>query len=373
MRQVSFPGSAGDTLSGRLDLPPDGKPIGCALFAHCFTCSKDLHAARNISRALTQQRIAVLRFDLAGLGRSEGEFADTDFSSNIEDLVAAAGFMEREWEAPAILIGHSLGGAAIICAAERIPSARGVVTIGAPFDPRHEEALRDLSRALLIFHSPVDQTVGIENAAGIYTAARHPKSFVSLDQADHLLTDERDSCYVGRMIAAWAERYLPAPPPPTLAELREGFRVVTRTGSEGFRTEIMADHHGLVADEPVAIGGADTGPTPYDLLMAGLGACTGMTLQMYARRKKWPLESATVHLRHNRMHAEDCESCEEQDDARMDRIQRVIEVSGALDEEQRARLLEIADRCPVHRTLEVGVRIETTAGDGGSGEERGAD
>ena len=405
LQQVSFSGGSGATLAAQLDLPPDGEPIACALFAHCFTCSKDLHAARNISRALTQQRIATLRFDFTGLGRSEGEFADTDFSSNVEDLVAAAAYMEREWEAPALLIGHSLGGAAVICVAERIPSARATVTIGAPFDPwhasglfaeshdeierkgeatvtigerpfrvrkqlldslratRHEEALRDLDRALLIFHSPVDQTVGIENAARIYTAARHPESFISLDQADHLLTDERDSCYVGRMIAAWVERYLPAPSPPTLAELHEGFRVVTRTGSEGFRTEIMADHHGLVADEPVAIGGADTGPTPYDLLMAGLGACTGMTLQMYARRKKWPLESATVHLRHNRIHAEDCESCEEQDDARMDRIQRVVEITGALDEAQRARLLEIADRCPVHRTLEAGVRIETTLGE----------
>jgi len=399
-QRITFPGANGGQLSARLSLPPDGEVVACALFAHCFTCSKDLKPVVNISRALTQQRIAVLRFDFTGLGESEGDFADTTFSSNIEDLVAAAEYLGREFEAPSILVGHSLGGAAVLQAASRIESVRAVATIAAPFDPIHvkhlfegsldeieehgeaevllagrrftvgrqfvrdldghrmEEAIAGLGRPLLVFHSPVDQTVGIDNAALIFKAARHPRSFVSLDDADHLLLDERDSLYVGSVLAAWASRYIQAPPEPETREaLRRDNAVAVRTAAGAFRTEILAHGHSLIADEPAAVGGENLGPTGYDLLAAALGACTTMTLRMYADRKKWPLQEAVVRLRHSRIHVEDEERCDEAD-ARLDRIERELTLVGPLDDEQRARLREIADRCPVHRTLSAGVRID---------------
>ncbi|MFQ5679904.1 MAG: alpha/beta fold hydrolase [Gemmatimonadota bacterium] len=398
--KLGFPGAAGERLVGRLDLPADGAPHAYALFAHCFTCSKDLKAAVNLSRALAGARIAVFRFDFTGLGESEGDFADTNFSSNVEDLVAAARFLEREHGPPAILVGHSLGGAAVIRAAAEVPSARAVATIGAPCDPAHirhhltgsleeieergeaeitlagrsfrirrhfledleetrmREAIADLGRALLIFHSPVDQVVGIENAARIYEAARHPKSFISLDGADHLLTRRADSLWTGRVLAAWASRYVEAPEegPPRAAD-REG-GVVVRTGRSGYRTAILAGGHPLVADEPLAVGGTDEGPTPYDLLAASLGACTSITLRMYADRKGWPLEEIRVRLAHRKVHAEDERQCESEP-ARMDEIRRTITLEGELEAVQRARLMEIADRCPVHRTLEAGVCVVT--------------
>ena len=398
---ITFPGAHGDALSARLSLPVDGKVRACARVAHGFTCSKDLRAAGNISRALTQRAIAVMRFDFTGLGESEGDFAETTFPTNVEDLVAAAEFMQSRYEAPAILVGHSLGGAAVLQATARIPSIRAVATIGAPFDPGHvknlfvdalddieargsadvvlggrrftvsrefvrdlegqrvEETIGSLDRPLLIFHSPVDETVGIENAALIYKAARHPKSFVSLDDADHLLSETADSLYVGAVLAAWAGRYLkPGDEPDTRDAHRTGDRVVARTGTERFRTEILARGHDIIADEPRAVGGRDLGPTPYDLLAAALGACTSMTLRMYADRKDWPLEEAIVRLKHSRIHSED-EERDEDGEARLDRLDRRLELVGPLDGEQRARLLEIADRCPVHRTLSAGVRIDT--------------
>ncbi len=406
--RVTFPGAHGDELSARLSLPPDGDVVACALFAHCFTCSKDLKPVVNISRALTQQRIAVLRFDFTGLGESEGDFADTTFTSNVEDLEAAAAYMAREVEAPSILIGHSLGGAAVLQAARRIESARAVATIGAPFDPKHvkhlfsgsleeiesrgeaevvlagrrfrvgrafvedlaehrmEETIRELGRPLLIFHSPVDRVVGVENAQRVYEAARHPKSFVSLDRADHLLLDEADSHYVGVVLAAWAGRYLDTSPDAEIEaeEAPEG-RLTTRTGAGAFRTEVVARGHALLVDEPRSVGGEELGPTPYDLLLAALGACTSMTLRMYADRKGWPLEEAVVRLEHSKIHREDEERLEEED-ARLDRIDREIELIGPLDREEREQLVEIASRCPVHRTLDTGVRISTREEPGSS-------
>jgi uncharacterized OsmC-like protein/pimeloyl-ACP methyl ester carboxylesterase len=400
-RPLTFPGAHGAPLAGRLDLPPDGEPVAVALFAHCFTCSKNLNAVVNVARSLTAERIAVLRFDFTGLGESGGEFGDTTFSGNVADLVAAARFLDEQGMAPSLLIGHSLGGAAVIRAAAQLPSVRAVATIGAPSDPGHvakllgdsrgvieregmatvtlggrpftlrrellediaqarlDASLHDLGRALLVMHSPVDEVVPVDHARRIFDAARHPKSFVSLDDADHLLTRERDSRYAGRVIAAWGARYLPPAPEPTVEELvADGSVYAVNRGGAGFRTEVVAGGHGIVADEPVAVGGGGAGPTPYDLLLAALGACTGMTLRMYADRKGWPLEEVGVRLRHGKVHAIDEEHCDTRE-ARVDRIDRTVELDGPLSDEQRARLLEIADRCPVHRTLSAGVIVKT--------------
>ncbi|MEN8376204.1 MAG: bifunctional alpha/beta hydrolase/OsmC family protein [Gemmatimonadota bacterium] len=399
-RHLRFPGSTGAELAAILDLPADGEVDAYALFAHCFTCSKDLKAVVTIARTLVRERIGVLRFDFTGLGQSGGDFGDTTFSSNVGDLLAAAERLEREEGAPSILIGHSLGGAAVLQAAHRLPAVRAVATIGAPADPghvlRHVESSReeieangeatvriagrpfrigreflqdldadnmrasigDLGRALLVMHSPVDDVVGIDNAARIYEAARHPKSFVSLDTADHLLTEPADARYVAGVLAAWAGRYVA--PGVEAAEAEAVIPgVVTRTGSSGYRTEVVVGLHSLVADEPLSVGGTSEGPTPYDLLAAALGTCTGMTLRMYADRKGWPLEEVSVRLAHDRVHAQHGGACEDPKSC-LDRLRRDITLEGDLDQEQRARLMEIADRCPVHRTLEAGVRIDTT-------------
>lgn len=400
LKKLSFKNADGEVLAARLDLPVDGEPVAYALFAHCFTCSKNLKAVGHISRALTQRGIAVLRFDFTGLGESEGDFSDTNFSSNVADLLVAARFLEAHYEAPAILIGHSLGGAAVLQAAGQLESVTAVATIGAPYDPAHvkhlfdeaeseiekkgaatvqlggrpftikkqflddldahrvEERIRSLNRALLVFHSPVDQTVGIENAALIYQAAKHPKSFISLDQADHLLTDEADSVYVGAVLAAWAQKYVNLDRVKARLHPTEDNRVVVQIGSSGFRTDVFASGHALVADEPESVGGTNLGPTPYDLLNAGLGACTVMTLRMYADRKGWPLESVTARLKHAKVHADDCITCENKS-AKLDQIDREIELEGPLDVSQKKRLLEIADKCPVHRTLEGDIRVVT--------------
>jgi len=397
--KVMFAGALGEQLAARLDLP-EGPPRAYALFAHCFTCSKDVFAATRISAALAELGIGVLRFDFTGLGASGGDFANTNFSSNVDDLVAAAAYLRANHAAPAILIGHSLGGAAVIAAAAEVGEAVAVATIGAPADPAHvahhfaearpeieaageaevaiagrafrikkqflddiaaaklDDALGRLGKALLVFHAPLDAIVGIENAAAIFQAARHPKSFVSLDGADHLLSRRVDAAFVARVLEAWASRYLGEgeDAPAAIAGLeapapRGEEVVVAETGAGKFAQAVAVGRHRLRADEPKGSGGDDTGPGPYDYLLAGLGACTSMTLRMYAERKGWPLERVTVRLSHRKIHAEDCENCETKE-GKIDRVDRAIEIAGPLDEEQRARLLEIADKCPVHRTLE---------------------
>ncbi len=404
-RKVSFDNDEGHTLSGLMALP-ETTPRAYALFAHCFTCSKNLKAATNIARALADSGIAVLRFDFTGLGQSEGEFADTNFSSNVSDLLAAVRFLEQDYRAPEILVGHSLGGTAILQAAAAVPSAGAVATIGSPSEPGHVRhllagaeatlrdegcakvdlggrpftikqqflddlehhelpaAIRSLRRALLIMHAPLDDIVEIDNASALFANALHPKSFVSLDQADHLLTREEDSLYAGRVLAAWASRYLDADgadvasDPPDTGDYETAAR--TRTG--GFRTDILAGGHALVADEPSSVGGTDAGPSPYDLLAAALAACTSMTLRMYATHKKIGLESATVRVRHGKIHAEDCVDCEKSD-GRIDQFERELVLTGDLTQVQRQRMLEIADRCPVHRTLHGEVNVRTALAD----------
>lgn len=396
---LKFPGSRGGQLAARLE-SPDVTPTAYAIFAHCFTCSKDLKAATWISHELVERGIAVLRFDFTGIGESEGDFSETDFSSNLDDLVAAADFLRREREAPRLLVGHSLGGAAVIAAAERIPETLAIATIAAPSDTEHlrdklvriapelearDEAEVDLGgghsfrirrqllddlaedhiqgvlarlrRPLLLFHSPVDQVVGIEHAGRLFEAAKHPKSFVSLGMADHLLQDERDARHVGEVLGSWARRHLEGVQP-DLEEMPEPGRhgEVLVTEESGFVQTIRARKHRLVVDEPVEVGGTDTGPSPYELLLAALGACTSMTIRLYADRKKLPLEEVRVKLLHSKIHALDCAECETRD-GKIDQIERVIELVGPLTDEQRARLLEIANRCPVHRTLEAEIHI----------------
>lgn len=396
--RVTFTGTGGEVLAGRLDRP-DGAPRAVALVAHCFTCGKDSVAASRISKALTDLGIAVFRFDFTGLGESDGEFANATFSSNVADLVRAADHLRTIVAAPALLVGHSLGGAAVLAAAEEIPEARAIATIGAPADPAHvtglfgdardrieatgEETVRlagrsfrvrrefltdiarqpqarriaGLNRALLVLHAPGDEIVGIANARTIFDAARHPKSFVSLDDADHLLTRRADAAYAATVIATWADRYLPAEPDRSRrTRVEQGTVVVAETGTGPFTQRVQAGPHLLTADEPASVGGDDTGPTPYDLLLAALGACTSMTVRMYAQRKQWPLRSITVILRHSKIHARDVASS---GTGLLDHIERQVRLDGDLDADQRDRLLQIADKCPVHRTLRSEVVIDT--------------
>jgi putative redox protein len=402
--RFQFPGSEGQQLAAALELP-EGEPLAFALFAHCFTCGKDVLAAKRIAVALAAKGIAVLRFDFTGLGSSEGDFANSTFSSNVADLVRAAGHLRETRKAPAILIGHSLGGAAVLAAAGQIPEAKCVVTLAAPSDPAHvthllgdrindirkhgevevslagrpfrikreflddiaEHNLMDhvarLHKALLIMHSPTDDTVGIDNATRIFVAARHPKSFVSLPGADHLLSDRRDGMYAADVIAAWAERYLD-PAVEAVADPREEPRnvVVRETRKSKFQQTVSIGPHRLLADEPIVAGGEDSGPGPYDFVLAGLGACTSMTMRLYADRKSLPLQRVTVTLKHSKIHAEDCAECETKA-GMLDQIERTIAMEGALDAEQRGKLMEIADKCPVHRTLTSEIHIVTRAAD----------
>ena len=405
--KVEFVNAEGQALAGLLETPPQSVPIArYALFAHCFTCGKDIAAASRISRALAGRGIAVLRFDFTGLGNSDGDFANTNFSSNVQDLLAAAEALKEGYQAPALLIGHSLGGAAVLAAASQLDSVEAVVTIGAPATASHvrhlfgaaqaelEEAgeaeveigsrsfrvkrqllddldrycdashLRDLNRALLVFHAPLDQIVSIDEAAKIYQAAKHPKSFISLDQADHMLSNREDAEYVAETLIVWASRYLnlsrrefehsygTAPP------VESGEVLVTELDRK-FLRGLYTQNHQSMSDEPKPLGGRDLGPSPYDLLLMALGSCTSMTLRMYANQKSLELDSIEVRLRHDRVHADDCADCTEVA-GKIDRITRSLTLTGNLTDAQRLRLLEIADRCPVHRTLENEPVIITT-------------
>lgn len=398
LKNVSFKNRSDETIAGVLHQPDRGPARAYALFAHCFTCTKNIKAAVNISAALAEEGIAVLRFDFTGLGESSGEFADSHFSSNVGDLVDAANWMGENHEAPQILVGHSLGGTAVLAAAHEIASVAAVATIGAPADADHilkllendldtieangevqvklagrpftirkefvddirSQSVRDgiskLHRALLILHSPLDEIVSIEEAANIFTAAKHPKSFVSLDGADHMLTREMDSRYTGQLLAAWAARHIDAKPGIDYPEYKKEAVIAHAETGQGFLTAMNADGHHLIADEPLSYGGTDLGPSPYELLSAALACCTAMTLNMYARHKKLPVKSVTVETWHQKIHARDCANCETTV-AKIDQFDRRIHIDGELSLDQRERMLEIADRCPVHQTLHREVKI----------------
>lgn len=401
--KVYFDNGRGDRLAAYLDRPGNVDPSGYAVFTHCFTCHKNYKYVRNISHELTRHGLAVLRFDFTGLGESGGDFAVTNFATNIADIHAAVDYLSRNHAPPVLLLGHSLGGTAILAAAPAIPSRKAIVTINAPYEPAHlfhhfgdiekevtlhghaetaiggqryritrqlledlprhdlRSAIRELDCALLVMHAPQDDTVPVANATRIFEAARHPKSFVSLEGSDHLLSGSGDAEYVGGVIAAWTARYLdrsatPHPPEPDGAATDP--TVTVHIGAQHYTTEIHARGHVLTADEPLAAGGHDAGPNPYQLLTAALGACTAITLRMYADRKQWPLEGVTVTLRHDKVHDADCKDCPEKD-RKIDAFERLIALHGPLSDEQRRRLLEIADRCPVHRSLHEPVRVTT--------------
>ena len=397
--KVEFPGSQGENLSGLLELP-DTDPASFVLFAHCFTCGKDIAAASRIAKELVTLGFAVLRFDFTGLGNSDGDFANTNFSSNVQDLVLAAGYLRDQYKAPGLLIGHSLGGTAILKAAHEIPECKGVVTIGSPAGADHVskqfvcdidtierdgeatvqlagrsflvkkqfvDDIRDnkdtnvntLRKALLVLHSPIDSIVPIEQAEKIFVAAKHPKSFVSLDDADHLLSKKPDAQYAAKTIAAWASRYVSEQSAAQVQKLSNGHVLVSERDHR-FAQDVHSDSHHWIADEPSSVGGSNFGPDPYEHLLAALGTCTAMTMRMYADRKKWPVEHISIELNHSRDHGQDCAECDETN-PQIDIINRKISLSGSLDDEQRERILAIADKCPVHRTIHNKLVVKTEA------------
>lgn len=398
IQKVSFTNKDKEQLAGRLELPLNREPHNFVVFAHCFTCTKNLTAIKNVVRALTASGFGVLRFDFTGLGESEGDFENTNFSGNVEDLIEAANFLEQKYTAPSLIIGHSLGGAAAIFAAARIASIKAVAVINSPSSPSHvmhllkdskqeitkngkakvnlggidftikkqfvddilnkslAKVVHEFRKALLILHSPQDKIVNIENAEELYKVAHHPKSFVSLDGADHLLSKKEDSQYVGEVIAGWASRYVEIPP---RVNIKSESKVAASLNDESkFTTDLKLGDHSYLADEPTSFGGNNYGPSPYELLSAALAACTAMTIQMYAKRKEWEVENVSVHIDYTKDHAVDCKACEE-DSAKIDTFNRRIKLVGNLSEEKKQRLLEIADKCPVHKTLHTTTQIIT--------------
>lgn len=396
--KVTFRNKDGAELSGHLELPFNQDPHNFVLFAHCFTCNKNFFAVKNISRTMAKNGYGVLRFDFTGLGQSEGEFSESNFSGNIQDLLAAAAYLEENHKAPSLLIGHSLGGAAVLFAAKQLESVKAVTTIAAPSTTAHVQHLiqdsvaeiekngeakvniggrgfkikkqflddidqhkltsylSNFKKALLIMHSPQDEIVNIKNAEELYIEARHPKSFVSLDGAEHLLAGKKDAIYAAKVIASWASRYLEIPRkeiPETKADVVAGLEK-----DDGFTTSMKAGNHSFLADEPTKAGGKNYGPNPYQFLSSGLAACTSMTLQMYAKRKKWPLENVETHVYYSREHYVDGENYEEKN-SKIDTFKREIKLYGALEDKQKQRLLEIADRCPVHKSLTSETQITT--------------
>ena len=391
LQKVIFENKEGQSLVGKLELPANQHPHNFAIFAHCFTCNKNLAAVRNIGKALTSNGFGVLRFDFTGLGESEGDFGDTNFSGNVEDLIAAADYLNDNYSAPTLIIGHSLGGAAAIYAAAQVNSIKAVATIGAPSNPKHvqrllqssvdeikkngkaivnlsgrdftikkqflddlerntlSETVKNLRKPILIMHSPQDNTVGIKNAEEIYMAAHHPKSFISLDGADHLLMNKKDSIYAGEVISGWAKRYLNITDSEDLPKTKHQV-IASLDFDDGFTTAMKVGNHYMTADEPTSYGGNDFGPSPYELVSAGLSACTAMTLQMYTKRKGWHIDNVEVHTSYSKTHALDCGDCESAN-AKIDTFHREIKITGDFDDKQLERLLQIADKCPVHKTL----------------------
>lgn len=399
IQNLTFPNASGEQLSAKLYLPLDEHPRYFALFAHCFTCSKNFKAVSTISDTLSQLGVAVLSFDFTGLGNSEGKFSTTGFSSNVSDLIAASHFLAENYSAPQLLIGHSLGGAAVIFAAAKLDTVEALVTIGAPSSPEHvkhlfseeldeieekgkakvniggrpfilsrefvedlesqnlEEVLHEMRKALLILHSPQDLIVEIANAAELYQAAHHPKSFVSLDGADHLLSDAEESSYAAEVISAWSKKYFPNSRPENDVK---GHQVKVRLAGDNYTTEVLTPFHHLIADEPESVGGRNLGPTPYDLLMASLGTCTAMTLKMYSERKGWKWKEVVVYLNHEKVHQEDCAGVEKSKGGKISKFTRWIEIHAEqLTEEMKEKALEIAEKCPVHKTLHEPIEVET--------------
>ena len=402
IRKVSFKNKNNEDLAGRLELPKNRQPHNFVIFAHCFTCNKNFNSTRIISRALADAGFGVLRFDFTGLGESEGDFENTNFSGNVDDLVKAAEYLKENFMAPTLLVGHSLGGAAVIFAAAAIPSVKAVAIINSPSDPAHvrkllksstseindtgksvinlggsdftikKQFLEDLEnkplteivnhfgKALLILHTPQDTVVNISNAGDIFKAARHPKSFVSLDGADHMLSKKEDAQYAGNIISGWAARYLYIPKEEEVSSSKDVAASLDR--EDKFTTYLKLGDHSFIADEPEKFGGQNFGPSPYQYISAALAACTAMTIQMYARRKEWNVSNVTVHVNHSKEYALDCEDCDK-DSAKLDTLSREISLEGELSGEQKNRLLEIADRCPVHKTLQSKTQIISTLAD----------
>jgi putative redox protein len=396
--KFDFFNKSGEILTGRLELPV-GKPVAFAIMAHCFTCSKDLLAASRISKTLTDSHIAVLRFDFTGLGNSEGDFSNTNFSSNVDDLLSAYDALKVKYVAPSILIGHSLGGAAVLMAAKVLSEVKAVVTIAAPSDTLHVadnfrdqileihkngqaevslagrkfnikkqflddiagqsilDGLSGLKKAFLILHSPTDKTVSVDHAAKIYEAVKHPKSFISLDNTDHLLMNKNDAEYVARIIGTWVSRYIDNTDQSGTDIPTEGDILVVSRPKHIFTQDIYSKTNSLVADEPKNVKGDDLGMNPYELLQSALGACTAMTMRMYANRKKWDLQDIKVELKHRKSYHEDCSS-PEKDSVKLDYISKKITITGDLSNEQREKIISIAEKCPINKTLKSNVIIE---------------